>query len=93
MQIHLSASQLVAQDSVVFAQLNNGHLFLLLTILMGVLEVHTHELLIRQHASLQALHVVGVNHLYLHGAMGDIIRPTSTDFDFVHGGAEMKKVN
>lgn len=103
MQIHLSPSQLVDQDSAVHAQLNDGHLFLLLTFLMGELEIQTHELLIRRHASLHAFeqiegflylpNVVGVNHLYLRGAMGDILRLLRTDFDFVHGGAETKKVN
>ena len=103
MKIHLSPSQLVDQDSAVHAQLNDSHLFLLLTILIGVLEIQTHELLIHRHASLHALeqiegflylpNVVGVNHLYLRDAMGDIPRLHSIDFDFVHGDAETKKVN
>ena len=57
MQIHLSPSQLVDQDSEVHTQLNNGHLFILLRILLAVLEVQTHELLIRWHASLQELEI------------------------------------
>ena len=55
MQIHLSPSQLVDQDSAVHAQLNDGHIFLVFMILMGVLEIQTHKLLPHRHASLHAL--------------------------------------